>query len=879
MTAYGRSRRLRPVLILILLASLAAGCSTGTTTSGLGFVDARGNHPSGWIGTHPAFARPAGKACTDCHGDDLGGGISGVSCFTASRNGQGCHATGPAFHPANWLDKTGGNFHGAAFQNDVLVNNLACTGCHDPNNPAEPPGFICLDCHFSIDGRRVPSGSSYVHGQITGHGAFFPDNAVISVCMACHETNNTFGHTPQPFCHNCHEPFPTAFHPTGWANPDAHGASAKSAPAVSSGFAFCQSCHGTNFAGSGSAPSCINNALCHGSGVVSPHSPAPWRTPLSSRTHTGTATGNAGVCGLCHLGGGTVVITPPTPVPGGITPGCFNNTLCHGDVSGAPHAVRPFPDHPTRARNEFTTFCNQCHSINPPRIVSGAPACTECHAGGNPLTVVNCASCHANPPNGQSPAGNVFPNVEGGHTEHDTLDNVTGICNTCHNGGGTGRGLEHFYDNAVDVAFQNVVYKARSGNLLFTSADNTCTNVSCHGGTRTPNWRTGAIDVNAHAGCVQCHALGTALGTPENNSPYSGLHSLHLGTTVGGVILCTECHRMNNGSAGANNHFRFLNTPGMEGPAGDTVEPNGSAANYTPSTRTCGTFTCHTQPHGNFSWEGGANHGVPFLGATHTSVTSSTFPANCGACHFETGGSTKIGPTCTVCHQSGSPLTLSNCTSCHAEPPAGAAYPDIAGRHAVHVALNVAGTPVSCATCHNGLESGSQAHYDRANARPGKDALRVSPGDAAFTATYNARSGPSAFNSTAFTCSNVSCHGGQATPHWRTGTIDVNAQCTSCHQLGTGPGTPQYNVYWSGEHDRNQHVNAGCTACHDTSKLADPAVGRHFLSLGTTALDVRGSVTVGGGATRVVTYSPGGTVGTGSCTPQSGVGCHGTQNW
>jgi len=89
----------------------------------------------------------------------------------------------------------------------------------------------------------------------------------------------------------------------------------------------------------------------------------------------------------------------------------------------------------------------------------------------------------------------------------------------------------------------------------------------------------------------------------------------------------------------------------------------------------------------------------------------------------------------------------------------------------------------------------------------------------------------------------------------------------------------QWNSPFSGEHGRSNHVNAGCTACHNTTKLADPAVGRHFLALGTTAMEVRGSVTIAGGTTRVVSYTPGGTVGTGSCTPQSGVGCHGTQSW
>ena len=866
MRAMRNIRPLWPIGCAILAAVVFGGCSTGTTTSGLNLVDAQGNHPSGWISTHPSFARPDGRACTECHGDNLRGGISGVSCFTASRNGQGCHAGGPAFHPLNWLDKGGTTFHGSAFENGALINNLACTACHDPANPSEPPGFICLDCHFSIDGQRVPAGSTFIHGQITGHTVFFTDNVVNSVCISCHETNNTFGNMPQPFCHNCHEPFPAGFHPTGWANPDAHGAGAKSAPGSQAGFAFCQSCHGTNFTGGGNAPSCLNNAFCHGAGVISPHSPAPWRAPLSARTHTITNTGNAAVCAICHLGSGSVVITAPTPVPPGVTPGCFNNTLCHGNVSAAPHAVRPFPDHPARARNEFDAFCNNCHTINPPRLLSSAPACTECHVGGNPLTVANCATCHGNPPTGLTPVGNAFPNVEGGHAEHNALDNVTGVCGTCHNGGGTGTGLEHFYDNAVDVAFRDLTFKANSGNLLFTAADNTCTNVSCHGGIGTPNWRAGSIDVNAHAGCVQCHTLGTALGNPENNSPFSGRHRKHLEELgSAGNAVCTECHDMSNGTTGATNHFKFLNTPQMEGPAAETVEPLGNPASYNSPDKTCGTFTCHGQQHVAFPWEGSAAaHAVPFLAAAHTSATQADFNGFCGACHAVTGASPLPGaPACQTCHTNAAvsnPLTTKNCTSCHASPPSGAAYANIEGAHGEHVALNSTATPVACGTCHNGLGSETQSHYDRAK-------TRQEPASIAFTATYNARSGASSFNAAlaSLSCANVSCHGAQTTPNWRTGAINVNTQCTSCHQLGTGPGIPQYNVYWSGEHDREDHLTAGCTACHNTTTLA----AGHFTALSTTAMEGPASATIGGGTTGVTGYSGG------TCTNT----CHEQKPW
>jgi predicted CxxxxCH...CXXCH cytochrome family protein len=208
-------------------------------------------------------------------------------------------------------------------------------------------------------------------------------------------------------------------------------------------------------------------------------------------------------------------------------------------------------------------------------------------------------------------------------------------------------------------------------------------------------------------------------------------------------------------------------------------------------------------------------------------------------------------------------LTALNCTSCHANPPngappAGAAYANIAGAHAVHLALDSAGSPVSCNTCHNGLGTNTLNHYDRAKSR-------VPPGDVAFLATYNAETGASSWLPSVLTCTNVSCHGG-STPNWQTGAINVNAACTLCHSQGTA----QFNSYNSGEHQK--HVvgeSLSCTVCHNTTTLAV----NHFTTLSTTAMEGPASATIGGTGTSVTSYSAG------SCTPQGGVGCHETRTW
>jgi predicted CxxxxCH...CXXCH cytochrome family protein len=171
-----------------------------------------------------------------------------------------------------------------------------------------------------------------------------------------------------------------------------------------------------------------------------------------------------------------------------------------------------------------------------------------------------------------------------------------------------------------------------------------------------------------------------------------------------------------------------------------------------------------------------ANHAVPFLDPVHLGVNTA-----------------------------GSPLTLVNCTSCHVSPPDNtslAAYPNVAGAHAKHLALGAipGGTNVvDCDTCHNGLGTNTLNHYNRANARPGLNALRVEPGDLTFVSPfpYAAQNGTVAFDDTlaALPCAAIKCHGGATpTPNWQTGTIVItlNAGCRSCHKAAT-VGAPQFN--------------------------------------------------------------------------------------
>jgi hypothetical protein len=296
-----------------------SGCSTANQDSPFSLVDVSGSHPDGWIGNHRFFAVPAGIICMDCHGNDLLGGISRISCAAGSINGQTCHASGPAFHPLDWVNKTasGDTWHADAWHGNLLIRGLTCEDCHTPPGLSDPDGGKCLVCHFTMGGSRTPGG--WPHG-LSNHKDF-AGSPEENVCVNCHEVNIGFGN--QDACHNCHNIHPDP----DWAQRALHGAAAKEPPGSMAGFETCSACHGEAFDGGASGVSCLNTSGCHQVGAPHPSSDR-WKRE-STPSHRSASRDNAPSCGLCHLGDPQ----PPVynPLPHGANPGCFNGTLCHGD--------------------------------------------------------------------------------------------------------------------------------------------------------------------------------------------------------------------------------------------------------------------------------------------------------------------------------------------------------------------------------------------------------------------------------------------------------------------------------------------------------------------------------------------------------------------
>lgn len=236
---------------------------------------------------------------------------------------------------------------------------------------------------------------------------------------------------------------------------------------------------------------------------------------------------------------------------------------------------------------------------------------------------------------------------------------------------------------------------------------------------------------------------------------------------------------------------------------------------------------------------------------------SANLATACGLCHAIDTNSALIGsaPSCLstdpkwgmACHASSPAAQSTGCVSCHATPPAGATAPNRGNAHAKHLALN----GVSCNTCHTDYGTGTEKHAT------GNGSAFVK-----FAAAYNAKSGTANFS--ADKCSGVSCHGGKQTPAWAGGSLAVATDCLSCHELGSGSQSPQYNSFYSGnivggsEHDTHLGLtNPGtgrliyCTDCHDLAKLT---AAQHFGGLATPAFEGTPSDTIGGGSTRITSY-------------------------
>jgi hypothetical protein len=380
-------RTLRAVATFALVLVVCAGCTK--KRSGSPF-DPDSGHPEEWLRQHPAAFLANSGSCIECHGADMAGGISKVSCFSVSFEDQSCHPGGPrGGHPAGWAAASS---HGAGAK--AAGGFASCKVCHGSDFTGGATGLSCFGCH----GVRAPHPRKPWRGALS-HTGTEASNA--AVCAQCHQTGNP----GPPGCYNntlCHAT--PAGHPIGWGSPGQHGAAAKAAPGSMQGFDVCRGCHGSAFGG-GAAQSCYP---CHNwpPGQNSAHGRSGWVDGGSS--HRSTNPANAPVCALsaCHQ----------QKAPG--IPGCFNDTICHAGGGSHPDGWAAAGQHGGAALGSpGYNNCRECHGSN--------------FGGGTGPTCLSTETCHRR----ADVHGRIgWGGEDGQHTDQGRWE---AICRMCHTNGCT----------------------------------------------------------------------------------------------------------------------------------------------------------------------------------------------------------------------------------------------------------------------------------------------------------------------------------------------------------------------------------------------------------------------------------------------------------
>ncbi len=772
-----------------------------------GTIEVNDIHPDGWA-TPTSHGHAADRdlaSCKVCHGDDLGGGATGISC-------DACHA---AHGSPDWKTK--------------------CTFCHgDANrttNAAAPPAgvfgetattdravgahqrhlggglvsgpFACTECHaLPLDLSHLTGAAELVWGPLaTGHGAVSPVLAqggcsstychgatlgggtvpaplwtrvdgTQAACGSCHGTPPPAPHPQLTSCAQCHPETMLddrtinvaggkhvdgiverqSYHPSGWATPSVHGL------AANADLATCKGCHGADLSGGGTGVSC---ASCHG---------ASWQSN----------------CTFCH---GTKVATYRS--------------------SDLPSAAPP-----QGTQNETVT-------------TSVAVGAHQSHVRAGPLSAgFGCAVCHAVPAsldhvNGVATVSFGFPAGAGGPAPQWNGTSCTTYCHGATLGGGSRTNPSWTRVDGTEAA-------CGTCHGLPPPAPHPqnpgCGN--CHDG-YTPASVNPVTHVNGQTdvkplACSSCHGdptrIGPALlqaappigtrGETATTARAVGAHQLHLvGSAIAGPVACTECHPVATSIAHANLAVDLA--------FGPLASAGGAQARWSPDTLSCSVYchgatlaggsiaapvwtvvngsqmactSCHGAPPETIRGNPPRLHSVnPRCGSCHPGYTSSS--ANPAA---HVNGVVDVLPfTCSSCH--GDP-DRSGSTLAKAAPPLGAqgetATTSLAvGAHLAHVQGSVLSNGYECSMCH-----AVPATMDHSNG----------VAELSFGALATKDGAPARWDRAAGTCSSTYCHGQFAggalttAPSWII--VDGSqAACGTCH--GVPPPSPHI-------------ASLSCGSCH-----------------------------------------------------------------
>ncbi len=448
-----------------------------------GRIDVQRYHPDGWFSptVHGLAANRDLDGCRQCHGADLGGGISGISCGLChgaawQSNCTFCHgdpsrATSAAAPPQGTQNELATTepavgAHQAHLRDGAIRQAVACDECHAvPVDLSHVTGTPELEWGtLARTGGTTPRfeggrcAATYCHGATLSAGgtnqapAWTVVDGTQAACGTCHGTPPPSPHPQLAACRPCHPQTigesggidvaggkhvngvvdRSSFHPLEWIAPAQHGY------AANRDLASCRTCHGADLAGGTSGLSCdachqpgwrTTCTFCHGDAARASGQAAPpvgtqgqaLTTDRAVGAHARHVLGSAHsppiACAECH-------VTPTDLAHVNGTP-----ALTWGAIATRTGTVP--------ATFSGTTCSNYCHgaslaaggSNTTPAwtVVNGTQAaCGTCHGAPPPLPHPQNASCGNCHPGAGTNAPNPATHVNG------TLDLSALGCSSCH---------------------------------------------------------------------------------------------------------------------------------------------------------------------------------------------------------------------------------------------------------------------------------------------------------------------------------------------------------------------------------------------------------------------------------------------------------------
>ncbi|MGB8930010.1 MAG: CxxxxCH/CxxCH domain-containing protein [Anaeromyxobacteraceae bacterium] len=719
---------------------------------------AQGNHGTGPCGNCHKHKKGLAASCTACHGDATETRTAAIGAdpkfqaappivsaspnpvpnvFVAAGGEHLKHVTLATYKnaPLQCNDCHAGASHQPTPQVDIGYS-LVATGNGVLTNTSTP-ALSPLSGALMSTWTTTPTCTNWCHGDgLAGGGRGLVWNwatAQTTTCASCH--GQATGPVAMPNLANAH-------HPQNSACANCHGAgyatTGLTSPAIGTHIdgtvqhgTGCRACHGV-IQPAGTTPVALNTDFSAAPGYTTAAVDSKGNTARTAVgvgahiKHVNAGTFMSAKCGECHT----------IPADNNILHA--NGTVAWSWATTA--GIAPSYTSPT--------CTNYCHSNAAP--LGGTVQTKSTIAWNSTTTPMDCTTCHQT-----ATFGGTGLSVR--HQKHVATYPYT--CDECHaptmldNSSATIGTVTNHVNGAKDVDFATTAVAASinqsGGNYTstVTAPNYTCASTYCHSGgvaTSAPFSATASAAIAWNSAtsttCQSCHGwtattaptMGVALGSSFQGSAVHMNHVANAGV-IGTNYVCGACHQ--NTVAATTDSPITTAANHVNGVKDVSIAPRGAIATTQVYAGTCNTTYCHSSGQRAYTFSPIAWTG-PALGCTGchgTGVGNTT-----GAPDYTNGGVNSATANSHSAHATSS----ATCTTCH------------------NTFVTTAGTAINGSSHTNGVIN---VAFDTA---------------VAGTVTYAAGTAAP----TSATCTNVKCHGNNATAAVWGATMD----CTGCHMGATG---------------------------------------------------------------------------------------------